>query len=253
MWHIHSYDELPSTQTLARDLLNHDDAHHGDVFSALHQTAGRGQYQTRTWLDEPGANLLLSIVLTEVPSQTGDLMQFIAGLAALRTIRQILLRDVPDFDVQRVRLKWPNDILVDMQKVSGILSEALWSGSTLKGVVLGIGMNVNQHRFPPEVVGRAISIRNVIGSALPIDVVRDELLTQLQKNLVAYSERARLISDLRNELEWLRELGTITVSDSKGDTRHSGIYRDISDNGAIIIEKRDGSKETLHTVSILLP
>ncbi len=253
MWHIHTYDELPSTQTLARDLLNHDDAVHGDVFSALHQTAGRGQYRSRTWLDEPSANLLLSIVLTEIPQGIGDLMQFVTGLGVLHTVRPLITKEVVGFDPQRVRLKWPNDILIDMQKASGILSEAIWSGSTLKGVILGIGMNVNQHRFPPEVTGRAISIRNIIGFAIPIDTVRDKLLAQLQQDLTRYHDRQTLLNDLRDELAWLKELGTITVSDPSGNSRSSGIYKDITDTAAIVIEHNDGSYESLNTVSITLP
>ena len=124
-------------------------AAHGDVFTALHQTGGRGQYVWRTWNDEPGTNLLLSVVLTEIAAETSDLMQFIGGLECLlvRTIRTLLDREIRSFDPNRVKLKWPNDILLDGKKVSGVLSEAIWSGTAIKGIILGIGINVNQDRF----------------------------------------------------------------------------------------------------------
>ena len=87
MWNIETYAELPSTQSLARERLSSGNARHGDVIVALHQTEGRGRYSARIWHDEPEQNLLLSVVLTEIPSHLSDKMQFVAALSTLATIR----------------------------------------------------------------------------------------------------------------------------------------------------------------------
>ena len=87
MWNIKTFVSLPSTQTLARESLSRGEAQHGDVFITEHQSQGRGRYDDRTWHDEAGKNLLMSIVLTEIPNHLQDKMQFIAALSAVATIR----------------------------------------------------------------------------------------------------------------------------------------------------------------------
>ena len=93
MWNILTFAELPSTQTLARERLSTGAAKHGDVFIALHQTAGKGRYADRTWHDEADQNLLMSAVLTNIPQHLADKMQFVAGLSVAATIRASTRRD----------------------------------------------------------------------------------------------------------------------------------------------------------------
>ena len=172
MWNIHTYDELPSTQSHARTELEHGVAKHGDVIQALHQTAGRGRYENRRWHDQSGENLLMSIVLKDVTPGIVEKMQFLAGLALLRALRLIIARSDSKFRPERVRLKWINDILIDEKKIAGILSDALWSGSTLRGVVIGIGVNVNQDEFQDELEHRATSLKIHSGIDHKLDEVR---------------------------------------------------------------------------------
>src|SRR4051794_40085470 len=102
MWNIQTFTELPSTQQLAKEKLQAGEARHGDVFAAMHQTEGRGRYPDRIWYDEFGANLLMSAVLTEIPSHLQNKMQFVAALSVERTIQtQLAIRrykHAEDFD-----------------------------------------------------------------------------------------------------------------------------------------------------------
>jgi BirA family transcriptional regulator, biotin operon repressor / biotin---[acetyl-CoA-carboxylase] ligase len=140
-------DVVDSTQTVAATLA---DAGAPDLTAVVaeHQTAGRGRYG-RAWLDEPGANLLLSIVLR--PRLPVDRFPTL-GLAVGVAVVDALARSTG----VRARLKWPNDVLLDGRKLAGILLESRLGPPP--AVLVGIGLNVAQERFPVEVAGQATSL-----------------------------------------------------------------------------------------------
>ena len=98
------------------------------VLRADHQTAGRGRLDRR-WDAPRGANLLVSFLFHDVPAHPGELVQRLA-LAAADAGHRLTGLDI--------RLKWPNDLLVDDRKLAGILAERSMTGD----VVVGIGLNV---------------------------------------------------------------------------------------------------------------
>lgn len=117
--------ETPSTQTMPAD-----DAVHGTVALAEHQTAGRGRLG-RVWVDEAGTGLSFSVVLR--PN---------APVARWPELTLVAADAVRDAIGDGATIKHPNDVLVDGKKVAGILAEA--SGH----VVLGIGVNVGEAPWP---------------------------------------------------------------------------------------------------------
>ncbi len=250
MWNIQTYAELPSTQSLAYDLLSKGEVRHGDVFVALHQTGGRGRYEDRTWHDEPGSNLLMSIVLTDTPQHLQDKMQFVAALSALATIRTLLSQEIRDFAPERVQLKWTNDILVDGKKISGVLSEAIWSGASFKGVVLGIGMNINQEYFSDDISKRAIGLKNVLQYSIQLERARDLLLGTLQYAFSHYSSSAMLMDDLRTELEWMRSIKNFSLIEPDGTKAQGLRYDGISNDGALRVITSDGGVKMYQNATV---
>src|SRR6185437_12793262 len=99
--------ETASTQKLAPD-----DAPHGAVAVAEHQTEGRGRLG-RVWVDEPGAGLAMSVVLRPPPP-----------VAHWPELTLVAARAVVEAIGQGATIKEPNDVLVDGRKVAGILAEA---------------------------------------------------------------------------------------------------------------------------------
>jgi BirA family biotin operon repressor/biotin-[acetyl-CoA-carboxylase] ligase len=118
-------EETPSTQRLPPE-----DAPHGAIAVAEHQTEGRGRLG-RVWLDEPGAGLTFSVVL-HPPPPVADWPQLtlVAAYAVAAAIGEA------------ATIKEPNDVLVNGRKVAGILAEAA------ERVVLGIGVNVRAAPWP---------------------------------------------------------------------------------------------------------
>ena len=122
---------VAETASTNADLLRAADqgAAHRSVLRADHQTAGRGRLD-RTWDAPPGANLLMSMLLREVPEVPFELTQRV-GLAAVAAAAELAGVDA--------RLKWPNDVIVGDAKLAGILAQAT---SGLAAVVIGLGMNL---------------------------------------------------------------------------------------------------------------
>ena len=175
-WRIHHRAETVSTNLDARA------GRHGDVFTADYQTAGRGRLDHK-WLSPPGTNLMMSVVLSVgglAPEHVATL-PLVAGLAVTKAVQRLFAdgQDVIRRKTEDVKLKWPNDVLVDNKKLAGILCER--NGDT---VIVGIGVNVGQTEFDREIADRATSIA-VVSTAdvfrLPSSVlsVRDSVLREL--------------------------------------------------------------------------
>lgn len=92
-----------------------------------HQTAGRGRLE-RSWESVPGSSIALSVLLSRVPAPRVSLIPLVAALAVRDSLQQ---------QGVTAQVKWPNDVLVDDLKISGILAELVTGG-----VVLGIGLNL---------------------------------------------------------------------------------------------------------------
>ena len=163
-WRIHHRAETVSTNLDART------GAPGDVFTADHQTAGRGRLDHR-WLSPPGTNLLMSVVLSVAglePEQIATL-PLAMGLAVCEGLAPF----VPSACGRA--LKWPNDVLAGGRKLAGILCERQddW-------VIVGVGVNVRQTAFPPELAARATSLALLGGGAGPsVASVRDAVLDRM--------------------------------------------------------------------------
>src|SRR5262249_7217250 len=126
---------VESTQPIAFAIAA-DGAPDGSVVIADSQAAGRGR-RGRVWHDEPGASLLVSIVLRpRVEPARLRTLSLTAGIAVAEALERAT--------GLAARLKWPNDVLVDSKKIAGILLESRLSATLPAVVALGIGVNLTQ-------------------------------------------------------------------------------------------------------------
>ncbi|MBC7412785.1 MAG: biotin--[acetyl-CoA-carboxylase] ligase [Bacteroidia bacterium] len=140
--HLITLDETASTNSYLQQYIRENEAvAEGLVVSAKHQTSGRGQ-RGNTWQATPNMNLLLSILLK--PTFIKPTEQFYFNAAIALGVYQYIKSKLPNNDV---KIKWPNDILVDGQKIAGILIENQLTGSTISSSVVGIGININELNF----------------------------------------------------------------------------------------------------------
>jgi len=163
-------DEVESTNDEAARLAA-DGAEHGTVVVALAQTSGRGRLG-RSWYSPPGESLYLSCVLR--PPLAPEALPPVT-LAAGIAVAEAAAGRAP-----RARVQWPNDVVVDGRKLAGVLSEVTTRSGKVESAVVGIGLNVNVDRFPPDLGRPATSLRLETGRLHALDEVRAELLDRLE-------------------------------------------------------------------------
>lgn len=141
------YETLDSTNNLALHLAR-EGAHEGTVVAADFQTKGRGRFKRR-WISPKGKGLLFSIILR--PQLKTSAASILTHLTA-RSVAEVLKTS---FELP-VKLKRPNDVLVNGKKIAGILTESSGNHHQLEYVVAGIGLNLNMK--PKELLRTATSV-----------------------------------------------------------------------------------------------
>jgi BirA family biotin operon repressor/biotin-[acetyl-CoA-carboxylase] ligase len=219
---------VESTQPIAFAIAA-DGAPDRSVVIADSQAAGRGR-RGRPWHDEPGASLLVSIVLRpHLPAARLATLSLTAGVALAEALERAAGLDA--------RLKWPNDVLVGGRKLAGILLESRLGATPAGGpavVALGIGVNLTQRSFPSELGDRATSVRLAGGR----DVDRDGLLTEILARLDHW--RGRLETDGFEPVRARWRALADTLGRPVSVDGVAGVAVDVDDDGALLVADDHG-------------
>ena len=165
-------ENLDSTNAYAYRLLKEGTLPEGTVIHTNYQTAGKGR-KSHSWESEGGKNLLFSIVLFPNDILVGD--QFIISMAISLGICDFLKAFVRD-----CRIKWPNDIYVEYDKIAGILIENSITGNRIENTIAGIGLNINQEEFLSD-APNPVSMKILTGKSYDLAVMLDQLAVKLDK------------------------------------------------------------------------
>ena len=148
-----------STNNDAMRLIDADKAQPGTTIVAAHQTAGKGQ-RGRQWEERSGESLLMSMIAAPV-APVND--QFIFSAAIAVAIAGVLSRAITGH--AQIKIKWPNDLIVNDKKAGGILIENILLGRSWKYAVIGLGLNLLQEHFNDS-LPHATSLRIATGKEL---------------------------------------------------------------------------------------
>jgi BirA family transcriptional regulator, biotin operon repressor / biotin---[acetyl-CoA-carboxylase] ligase len=253
MWNIQEYPEVTSTNALAKEQLLAGEAHHGDVIQTWHQTAGRGRFADRMWQDEPSHSLLMTAVFEHVPFSL-SILQYFSALSVVTALRKLVSNRIPAHRAE-FRMKWPNDILLNDKKVSGILSEGIWQSQSLRGMIVGIGVNIMQEIFTETLADSAISLKQA-GISTNVNEVRDNILSTFDASLRHLSEIGKdrsdniLIDQVREEFAWMPSRGPFNVLIHEKSMLRNMQYQGIAEHGALLLRHEDGTVETIHAGSL---
>jgi BirA family transcriptional regulator, biotin operon repressor / biotin---[acetyl-CoA-carboxylase] ligase len=197
--------------------------------TADRQTAGRGR-SGRAWTSQTG-NLFASFVVTiDCPPATAAQLSLVAGVAVIDALRDA-------GDVPGLRLKWPNDILVDKAKTGGILVEST-SRPGRKGTVAVVGIGLNLAGAPQD-LGRAATYLAAHGLALS---PRDALcfLAHTMNDWIRIWHGGDGFAPVREA--WLERAGPLgeamSVNAASGPV--SGTFAGLDDDGALLLDTDDG-------------
>lgn len=223
-------DAIDSTNVFLKQLLTQQSPPNFTVVCANYQTNGKGQMGS-VWDSESGKNLIMSVLVEDVLSNTQEIFTFNKAIALS------VLEVLQEFDVPNVSIKWPNDIMSGKYKLGGILIENLIKQNGTISSIVGIGINVNQTNF--ENLPQASSIINVLNKELS----RDELLKKIVFKIKDYSQKIFYLKrDIyENYHKNLFRLGLPTVFEDVSGIKFMGIIKQVSHDGKLVVEVEDGA------------
>mgnify|MGYP001984296679 CR=1 FL=1 len=226
--HIVKLNATTSTNTYLKEYTRELDYKDDILVWAHAQVEGRGQ-RGAIWESEPGKNLTCS-VFKRVEGYRADRTFYMTMAASLMVVETL-----EHFGVRQLTVKWPNDIMAGSRKICGILIETVIRDG-LYGVILGVGINVNQQAF--ERAPRATSVLLETGRVTDLS----EVLDYFVKSFYKYAE---LVSrfDFTNlhqlyEKQLFRK-GKVSTFELPGGKRITGIIRGVSKNGKLILQLED--------------
>jgi len=192
-----------STNDIAADKLNRQEAHDGLVVVTDQQTRGRGQ-RGNVWHAEPGQNLTFSLVY--MPRFLKPDEQFLLNIIASLGIKDVLQQ----FLLQGIAIKWPNDVYVQGKKVAGILIECAIKGQELQHAIVGIGLNANQTEFD---VPNATSVQLLTHHKADLPDLLGNLLGHIEKYylMVKRGQVGQLWQWYYQHLMWYQEPHTYII------------------------------------------
>ncbi len=232
---IHIAREVDSTNSWAfREAMR--GATEGEVFLAEAQRSGRGR-MGRGWFSPPGKNIYLSVILKpKLPPGRVPLLGLCAAVAVAETLQGLGLRP---------EIKWPNDVLLDRRKVSGILAEARTEADRVIFVILGIGLNVNmaEEDLPEDLRGIATSVAIHLQRRFPRNVLVGELLGRLESLYLKLKEGR--ITEVLSRWEGYSPIKGREVAIEVFGDEIRGIVQGIDEDGALMLLTPQGPKRVV--------
>ncbi|MGL4495560.1 MAG: biotin--[acetyl-CoA-carboxylase] ligase [Beijerinckiaceae bacterium] len=216
---------------------------HGPLWIiADEQTAGRGRHG-RDWISRPG-NLYSTLLLTDAcaPDHAPQL-GFVTGVALHETIAAALPNHV-------VRLKWPNDVLVNGAKISGILLEGAFRSTGEQprhAIAIGIGVNVAHH---PDAMMYPTTSLNACGSMLGVRALFDRLAATLMARIAEWNRGAGFDQIRVRWMDVAAGLGQ-PIEVRQGSGVLHGISRGIDGQGRLLVDV-DGVQHGVHAGDVFL-
>ncbi|MBC8053602.1 MAG: biotin--[acetyl-CoA-carboxylase] ligase [Sphingobacteriaceae bacterium] len=195
----------------------------GTVILAEEQFAGRGQ-ANNTWYSEPGKNLTFSLLLS--PAFLNPEKQFLLNKSLSIAINDTLTTIIGN----KAKIKWPNDIYYDNDKLGGVLIENILRGNSIKYSIIGIGLNINQTQFRSD-IKNVTSLKKILHRDYDIKDVLYQLCSSIeQRYLQLRAGSAELIDrDYLKGLYKLNENHRFRI----GGKEREGVIKGISENGSL--------------------
>jgi len=222
------YPEVSSTMDTAKELARKD-CPDFTVVVAGRQTRGRGRLR-RQWLSDDGGLYFTMVLRPDIPVLLSSRVNFLASLTLARVLRELFQIDAA--------VKWPNDILVDGHKISGMLSEL--EAETDRVLFISIGMGINVNNDPSGAEPAASSLKKITGREISKKMLLARFLAEFEECI----KRA----DFENVIsEWKRY--TVTLNRRVKIVTHKevseGLAVDVEQDGALILELADGTRKKI--------
>jgi BirA family biotin operon repressor/biotin-[acetyl-CoA-carboxylase] ligase len=221
--------EVDSTNNYAMARIAEAPVAHGTTWFAWKQTAGKGQ-RGHNWVSAAGENVLLSIVLKPGGLQASS--QFFLSAAVALALHDLAKEYAPD----QAKIKWSNDLYLNDKKAGGILIENILRGNEWHYAVVGIGLNVNQEIFPPD-LPNPVSLRQVTGHHHEVLPLAGALCQHVARRFASLTPAnfTAILSEYTQALYQLGEMQTF----QRGKETFQAVIRGVDAQGKLLLQKEE--------------
>ena len=221
-------DAIDSTNNYLKQLAKEKVLENYTAVMAFEQTRGKGQMGSY-WVSEAGKNLTISVLVKDLPLDVISIFDFNVAVAlAAVTLLQWNA-------IEKVNVKWPNDIMAEQKKVGGILIEnSLKHNSTFTAVV-GFGLNLNQTDF--DLLPQANSLTNITGQVYDVETMAEDFVKALKLLLNLFPEQTATAWIQYDEL--LFKKGKPAAFELADGFRFMGIIQKVTPEGKLVVLLED--------------
>ncbi|MEE2700520.1 MAG: biotin--[acetyl-CoA-carboxylase] ligase [Bacteroidota bacterium] len=225
-------NQTNSTNAYAIDLLKSKKAKEGTVIFANFQTNGEGQ-RGENWESDYDKNILMSMVLSpNIPVNNQFDITICISLALFNLLKRYIK--------EGVKIKWPNDILIADKKIAGILIQNFVNADKVKDVIVGIGLNINQKKFP-DFSTQATSLALELEKEFDVLSLQKDILKAVEQSYLQFGQgkidkmKAEYLTNLYGFKNW-REY---KIQNKKIKAKIFGI----DESGRVILQFKDAYKK----------
>lgn len=220
------FETIDSTNTYAKKIANEEKE--GTIVISEEQTKGKGRLG-RQWLSESGEGIWMSIILKpNMMPYKAPFITLIAGASIVESLRKLGVK---------TSIKWPNDIILNGKKISGILTELSAEIERINHIVLGIGINVKTMEFSQEIHDIATSLYKEGHKVSRVDIVTN-ILSEFEKLYLDYINT----NSKEKTLQICRQYSAIigkNIYVLNGKNKELVKCLDINEYGNLIVENKD--------------
>lgn len=234
-------ESVATTQRIAHEqALN--GAAHGTIVVADEQTESVGRAE-KEWISHKNKGIWMSIILRP------NILPYLAPQLTLLTAT-VLAEVLSDHYNIEPQIKWPNDILINNKKVSGILTEMKAEQDFVQYVIIGIGMNVNQtaEDFKGNSLMRATSLRNETSEKWKLVPLIQQILRTFERKHDTYLIDG--FNPVKREWENYGFKLNEYLNIKSGKTSWRALFRGIGEDGALLAELEDGTIKRIYSGEI---
>ena len=229
------FDATDSTNVQAKRLA---EAHapHGTLVVSDRQDGGKGR-RGRSWASPSGVGIWMSLILRpEIAPSSASMLTLAAALAVREGIQE-------ETGLSPL-IKWPNDLVLNGKKICGILTEMSTELMEIQYVITGIGINVNQREFPPEIRDTATSLSLEAGRSFRRSSLIAAILKAFEKDYEAFLKTGDLSLLLEEYNACLVNRGKeVCILDPSGEYR--AVAEGIDESGSLLVTLPDGTRREI--------
>jgi len=219
-----------STMIIARSVMKRSEKL---AIIAGYQTSGIGR-RGRTWASPPGGLWFSLVLKTCIPASVVPFLSLAMSLSVVEVLR---LKGLNAW------IKWPNDIVVDGKKISGVLVDVKIDSDDVVHAIIGVGINVNFYLrdLPADLQDSVVTILEVLGYKLDILELLDEILREFDKYIAILERRKeQVIIEKVEEMLYGKGQKVVAICETG---KFSGILKGIGQTGSLVLETENGIKE----------